>query len=107
VGVAQPIPGSDVAILNCGMFRSDTLLPPQLTTLHVREAFLYEYDGPDGVVVYDDFPAQMVEELIDAALKAAGSGAYPQTARKPTLPAMCRLAISSYAIEDERCIDEC
>jgi hypothetical protein len=27
------------------MFRSDTALPVQLTTLHVKEAFLYEYEG--------------------------------------------------------------
>ncbi len=96
---------ADVAILNSGMFRSDAKLSPAITTLHLQEAFLFDNDN--AIVVYHDFPSEWVDELIEGAGRAAGSGAFAQVSRRGVTPSRCTLAIASYVLESPECTDDC
>lgn len=95
--------GADVAILNSGAFRSDSLIGPALQMRDIVEGFLY--DTHDAVITLQ-VHSGIVDALLIHAASRLGQGAYCQVSdRRASSSSPVKLAIAKYLVADERSID--
>lgn len=94
---------ADLALLNAGSFRSDTMLPPTLRNCDLFDCFLYDKEQS---VVALDIPRSAAIAMLEHGWTRTGSGGFPQVAPLNVPEAdPLRVAIASYLLEDEKTID--
>jgi hypothetical protein len=93
--------GADLAIINSGSFRSDSIYPPRLSNADLREIFLYDNDNS---IVTLKLPKNAALAMLNHGLCKVGSGAYPQYSPPHVLPdsSYVTLAISAYLVSNDQ-----
>ncbi len=94
---------AELALLNAGSFRTDSVVPAKMRLRDLLDCFLYD---SDTAVVVLEFPRAALEQLVHHGKKLVGAGGYPHTSPS-VIPVgdPLKVAIATYLVENPKAID--